>query len=125
MRKIVIRADKGGEFHWANFGRDSVGEDGQAKFELAIEAPGLQITFPEVCAHDLFPKVELNSVEFRENRAVKYSFLTVKESDTEILVEAHSGTLYDFLKERGANEGCTVRAKKTVAFYWAGREEAA
>lgn len=125
MRKIVIRADKGGEFHWTKFGREVAGDDGRALFELVIEAPGLEISFPNVCAFDLFPKIDLHSPEFRENRAGMYSFLTLRENEKEITLEAHSGTLYDFLKDRGANEGCTVRAKKTVAFFWAGREEAA
>jgi len=124
MKKLIIR-ETNGQFHLENFGSYYAGLDGRARFTLVIESEekGLSLEFPEATIFDLFAKFNLRDHEFMEGRYACPNFVRVNEEGSEFVVEALCGTLYDFFKERTASGHCQLRTRKTLSFYWRGRDE--
>jgi hypothetical protein len=121
MRKLILK-ETDGNFHLSGFGPEIAGPDGRAQFDLVFEAKGLRMEFPKATAYDLFTTFDPRSAEFLANQFVALSLVRVREEGNETVVEAKTGTLYDFFKDRWVSGHCLIRASRPVAFYWAGSE---
>lgn len=123
MKKLVIREVQG-RYHLENFGPGITGPDGRAFFSLVIESQsrGLYLEFPEASLFDLFTRFDLKDPDFLSNRYACPDFVRVTDQSGECAVEALSGTLYDFFRERIAAGHCQVQVAKPVAFYWRSSE---
>ncbi|MGZ3652816.1 MAG: hypothetical protein ACXVB9_14325 [Bdellovibrionota bacterium] len=121
MKKLVIR-EQAGRYHLENFGPEFSGEQGKEFFTLVIESKGrgLYLEFPHATLHDLFTRFNLKSPEFLRGEFICPDFVRVTEENDECVVEAGSGTLYDFFRERAAARNCLLRAARPVSFYWRG-----
>ena len=125
MQKFVIRENENGLFHIENFGIQWAGEAGTNKFSILVDSPshGFQLAIPEASIFDLVTHIDLRSREFKNNKIYVPNILKVRSSIRELVVEASSGTLYDFLKESAAEDKCSIHSPLPVAFYWQGYEE--
>jgi hypothetical protein len=124
MKKLVIR-EIGGHYHLENFGPSFAGGDGKQEFDLVIESKsrGLYLEFPEATVHDLFTRFDLADPAFLRGAFRCEDFLRVKEEGDEVVVEARTGSLYDFFLERTGTGRCLMRFSKPVSFYWQGHGE--
>ena len=126
MKKLVIR-EQTGRFHLENFGPEIAGAKGRETFSLVIESKGrgLHLEFPHATLHDLFTRFNLQSADFLRGEFVCPDFVRITEENGECVVEAGSGTLYDFFRERAAGGNCLLRAARPVSFYWRGTADRA
>lgn len=127
MKRLFLREEAAGKYSLRNFGQAIAGADGRQPFHLVIESRSrdLLLEFPETTIFDLFTRFDLQSPEYRENRFAFDHFLHVTYEERECVVEASSGTLYDFFKERAATGQCALQSPRPLAFFWKGNSEAA
>jgi hypothetical protein len=127
MKRVFLREEDSGRFALRGFGVDTAGADGRTPFYLVIESRNkdLKLEFPEACLFDLFTHFDLRSPAYRANEYSHEHFVHVKREERECVVEASSGTLYDFFKERAANGRCALQSILPLAFYWKGSESEA
>jgi hypothetical protein len=125
MRKLIIRENKNGHFHVENFGSGFAGAHGKESFALYIDCPSHHFTLeiPEATAFDLVTKLDLRSPEFQGDKIRIPNFIKVRVDKKELVLEASTGTFYDFLKESVAKGCCEVQSPFPVAFYWQGNVE--
>lgn len=126
MRKLVIRENQG-SCHLEKLGPAVTGMDGRTAFSLVIEGNGFYLEFPDASLFDLFTHFDLRDPDFLANRFVFPDFVRILDVPSECAVEAPSGTLYDFFRERVAAGHCLVKVTRPLSFYLraGGHEDAA
>lgn len=125
MKKLLVREDKNGFYHLEKFGLHFTGPDGKEFFDLEIQSrsKSIQLEFPRVNVFDLFHQFHFQLPEVKDNSFLYPHFVRVRQEGLELVVEARTGTLYDFFKERAANQTCQLRSPFPVSFYWSGRQD--
>jgi hypothetical protein len=125
MKRVYVREGDDGRFSLVGFGVEYAGRDGTLPFRLVVESRNreLHLEFPETRLFDLFTTFDLGDLDFLANRYLSGDFLRVSFEKSECVVEARSGTLYDFFKERVASGECQLLAPQPVAFYWNGNSD--
>lgn len=123
MKKVYVREENDGSFPLRGFGRSVAGADGKGKFTLVIEGRHFRLEFPEATVFDLFTRVDIHGQEFTQDRLERRDFVRVEHGERELVVQAHSGSLYDFFKERAALEECALESRLPVSFYWDGSSD--
>ncbi|MGE3262119.1 MAG: hypothetical protein AB7K68_10095 [Bacteriovoracia bacterium] len=125
MRRVFLKEEASGKYSLRGFGESIAGADGKRPFHLVIESRSrdLLLEFPETCLFDLFVRFDLNSAAYKENRFSCENFVHVTYEERECVVEAGSGTLYDFFKERAGTGRCALQSPRPIAFYWKGSSD--
>lgn len=125
MKRVFVREVGDGVFSLENFGMYCAGRDGSQPFRLVVESKkrDLIMEFPETYLFDLFTTFDLQNPDFLANRFMRKNFLRMKVEGEECVIEAGSGTLYDFFKERAASGECSLHGPRPLAFYWTGNSD--
>jgi hypothetical protein len=125
MKKLLVREDKNGFYHLEKFGLAFTGEKGKEVFDLQIESKSknLQLEFPRVTVFDLFTTFDFHLPEVKSNLFLFPHFVRVRQEGLEMIVEARTGALYDFFKERAASQNWQFRSSLPVSFFWSGLQD--
>ncbi|MGZ3713619.1 MAG: hypothetical protein ACXVBE_17770 [Bdellovibrionota bacterium] len=125
MKRLFLREEAAGKYSIRGFGANLAGADGKNPFHLVIESRSrdLLLEFPETFLFDLFTHFDLKAPAYLENRFVAENLVQIAHEERECVIQANSGTLYDFFKERAATGNCVMSAAKPISFYWKGSTE--
>jgi hypothetical protein len=126
MKKLVVR-ERSGRYDLENFGAAFAGADGRAPFSLVIESSDgrVRLEFPEASLYDLFTRFDLRDPQFLGGTFRFAELVRVHEREGRCVIEAGTGSLYDFFRERYAAGYCRVHAGMPVRFDRRGYSEAA
>lgn len=125
MKRVFLKEELAGKYSLRGFGEAAAGKDGLQPFRLVIESKkrDLLLEFPEACVYDLFSSFNFADPAFTENRFHFENLVHVTLEERECVIEAASGTLYDFFKERAGSGNCVLNATRPIAFYWRGNTD--
>jgi hypothetical protein len=125
MKRFFLKEEAAGKYSLRGFGEAIAGISGKQPFHLVIESKSrdLRLEFPDTCLFDLFTRFNCQDTAFRENRFSFENLVHVTMEERECVIEAGSGTLYDFFKERAASGNCVLNASRPISFYWKGNSD--